>query len=239
MALKTRISKADFDALADILKTEYIPEGDGYKLDADYEDVTGLKAKRDELLAETKRLKDLAKGFEGLDPEAARKAIAAAQAAEDERLKANGEFETLTKQLKDRHEKELEAANSRASAIISNLRREKIATLAISKGVKPERVRSAIAEGDLDSVLDLNETDFSIRTKEGIGDAKDVDAVFDALKARADWLFAADTNPGSGASGSGNGSSNANAKTWTRSQWDAADSNARSEFAAAKGVVTD
>lgn len=95
MALKTKIGKADYDGLPEALKTEYIADGDGYKLDADYEDVTGLKNKSAELLAEIKKQKALLEKYGDLDPEAAKAALAARQAAEDEKLKAAGQFEEL------------------------------------------------------------------------------------------------------------------------------------------------
>ena len=97
MALKTKIGKADFDKLPDALKTEYIADGEGYKHDADYEDVTGLKANRDEVLKQLAEAKKAMKAYEGLGPEAARKALETANAAEDEKLKAAGAFEELKK----------------------------------------------------------------------------------------------------------------------------------------------
>jgi len=239
MALKTKIGKADFDSLPEALKTEYKPDGDGYKLDADYEDVTGLKAKTAELLADLAKLKKAQKDYDGLDPAAARAALEAQQSADDERLKAAGEFEALKKKLEERHAKELADAHDRANSIIANLRHEKIANLAIAKGIKADRVKAAIAEGDLDQLLDLNESDFSVRTKDGIGDAKDVDGIFNGLKERAAWLFEATNASGSGASGSGksNGGGSA-AAVWTRDQWESASTQERTKFTDAGGKIT-
>jgi hypothetical protein len=223
MGLKTRISKADFDSLNDILKTEYIPDGDGYKLDADYEDVTGLKNKSNELLAEIKRLKEQTKAYEGLDPAAARKAIEAAQAADDERLKAAGEFETLREQLEARHRGELEKAKADHDSLLQNLKRESLKTLLTSSdvGVLPDRVRGIIAEGDLENTLEFvaDESGFRFKKKVGIGDEAELKELFTGLKERASWGFASDMSPGSGASGSNN--NGGNAKTMPHAQWKA------------------
>lgn len=48
MALKHKISKADFDKLPDAIKSEYIADGDGYRLDVEgFEDVGPLKRAKD------------------------------------------------------------------------------------------------------------------------------------------------------------------------------------------------
>lgn len=48
MALKRKIDKAAFDKLPDVLKTEYIEDGDGYRLDVDgAEDTGALKRSKD------------------------------------------------------------------------------------------------------------------------------------------------------------------------------------------------
>ena len=237
MALRTKLDKVSYESLSDEWKKEYIPDGDGYKLDADYEDVTGLKAKNAELLADIAKWKKIGKDFEGLDAEAARAAIAAAQTAEDDKLKAAGDFEKLREQLETRHQAELATATEKSSAILTNLRREKIANLAISKGILPERVRAAIAEGDLDSILDLNDADLSVRKKDGIGDAKEVDEIFDNLKTKSAWLFAADGASGSGASGSdGTGGGG---KTMPHAQWKALPPKEQAAFIKAGGKPVD
>jgi hypothetical protein len=202
MSLKVKISKAEHDALHDSLKTEYIPDGDGFKLDADYEDVTGLKAKRDELLQEQKRLKDAMKAFEGLDPEAARKALDSATAAEDERLKAAGEFDALRKQIEDRHKQQLEAATAEKATILTNLKREKLANALTEKGVLPDRVKYLL--GELDAQIELASTDngFQLKKINGIGDAAEFDAIIEGVKTSSPFFFAANNASGSGASGS-------------------------------------
>jgi len=220
MGLKTRISKADFDALNDILKTEYIPDGDGYKLDADYEDVTGLKSKRDELLAELAKAKSQMKAYEGLDPEAARKAIEAAQAAQDEKLKAAGEFEKLREQLTARHQAEIEKANAERNAILSNLKREKLANVLTEKGVLPDRVKYLLGELDPQIELAATESGFQLKKVGGIGDAAEFEQIIATVKESSPFFFANDLTPGSGASGSGTGGGDT-AKAIPYAQWKA------------------
>lgn len=202
MALKTRISEADFEKLNEALKTEYIKDGDGYKLDADYEDVTGLKAKRDELLAEQKRLKDAMKAFEGLDPAAAREAVEKAAKAEEEGLAARGEFETLKKKLEERHAKELEQATAERDRLLGNLKWERLQNYLVEKGVLADRAAYALVDINDQIELASDDSGFSLKLKGGIGDAKELDGVVESLKAKSPFLFSANSASGSGASGS-------------------------------------
>jgi hypothetical protein len=222
MALKTKIGKADFEKLPDALKTEYIADGDGYKLDADYEDVTGLKANRDEVLKQLAEAKKAMKAYEGLDPEAARKALETATAAEDEKLKAAGEFDKLREQLEQRHKAELDKAKADHDSLLQNLKRESLKTLLTSKdvGVLPDRVKGIIAEGDLENTLEFvsDEHGFRFKKKGGIGDAAELAEIFTGLKEKAAWGFAATGALGSGATGSDT-RGGSTAKTMPHAQW--------------------
>src|SRR5687767_9516976 len=98
-----KITKADHDALPDSLKTKFKPEGDDFILED--EDVTGLKAKRDELLADLKRTKE----------EAAAKAERLAtlereqSKIEDEKLTKKGEWDALRERMEAKHTDEIAA----------------------------------------------------------------------------------------------------------------------------------
>lgn len=220
MALKTKISKADFDKLPDALKTEYIEDGDGYKLDADYEDVTGLKAKRDELLKEIAETKKAMKAFEGLDPAAAKEAIEKAAKAEEEGLAARGEYETLKKKLEERHADELAKANAERDKLLGNLKRERLQNYLVEKGVLADRAAYALVDINDQIELASDDSGFSLRLKGGIGDAKELETVVEGLKAKSAFLFKADGASGSGASGSDN-TGGSTAKTMPKAQWDA------------------
>lgn len=160
--MKTKIKKEEFDALPDSLKVKFKAEGDEYVLQE--EDVAGLKKNKQELLDELKGLKER---YGDIDPEAAKTALEAAKAAEDEKLTAAGEFDTLKQQLIDRHANELKIANEKYDALHANLRREQTKNLLTAKGVKPDRVKSALAEGDFDNILELvsDENGFALKKK--------------------------------------------------------------------------
>lgn len=208
----TRIKKEEFDNLPESLKAKFKADGDEYVLIE--EDVSGLKQKADELLKEKKALE---KAFEGIDPEKAKEALANATAAEDERLKAAGEFEILRGKLEERHANELAKASEQTNSILAKLRQERIANLAISKGVKADRIKAALAEGDLDSILELDAETFNIKKVGGIGDAKEIDEIFTTLKTEKPYLFDAGNTEGGGAAGSSN--NNGDAKTMPHSEY--------------------
>jgi len=237
MALKTKLDKVSYEALHDELKKEYIPDGDGYKLDADYEDVTGLKAKRDELLKELTDAKKQMKAFDGLDAEAAKKALETAMAAEDEKLKAAGEFERLQALKDERHKADLDKATAETQKILANLKREKLANALTEKGVLPDRVKYLI--GELDGQLELASTDngFSLKKIGGIGDAAEFDGIIESVKTNSPFFFAADGASGSGASGSdGTGGS---AKTMPMAQFGALGVKEQAAFIKSGGTPVD
>jgi len=238
MALKTKISKADYDALNDILKTEYVQDGEGYKLDADYEDVEGLKAKRDELLKDLKAKQDLLKQFEGLDPAAAKEALDKLANAEEEKLTKKGEWDKLKEQLDLRHKTDLEKATAETKKILSNLKREKLTNFLVEKGVLPDRAKYLI--NDLDAQIELASDDsgFSLKKIGGIGDAVELEAILESTKQSSPFFFASIGASGSGASGS-QGNSGGTAKTWKRDQWETATTEQRTAHIQGGGQVTD
>src|SRR5689334_18079621 len=94
--LKTKLSGAEHEALDDSLKTLYVPHGDEFKLDADYEDVEGLKRSKAEILAEKKKVEDEVEELRKFKTDLAAKEAA----AEQEKLKKGGDFEELEKKLR-------------------------------------------------------------------------------------------------------------------------------------------
>lgn len=228
MALKTKIAKGDFEALDESLKTLYVADGDNYKLDADYEDVTGLKNKANELLAEQKRLKEQMKAFDGLDPEAARAAIKAAQEAEDAKLEASGNIEAIRKQYEERiialeakHAAERDTDRSEYDATLATLKHERLANILTEKGVLPDRVKYVVHDLNNETELIRGDNGFEVRKKGGIGDAPEFDAMIEGIKTRSPFFFAADNIAGSGASGSNSNNGSGGGKTMPKAQWDA------------------
>lgn len=228
----TKITKAEFDALPDALKAKFEADGDNYILQE--QDVEGLKKSKAEILEEKKRIQaerdELAK-FKA-DKEAAD------TEAQTEAEKKAGEFAKVEQRYKDRIAEIEKTAADKESAFLGNLKRERLKNFLQEKGVLPDRAAYALTDTFDQFDLVSDESGFSLKLKNGIGDAKELDGAVEALKAKAPFLFAANGASGSGASGSQQGSGSP-AKTWTRAQWDSADSESRLEFSKAKGQVTD
>ncbi len=72
----------------------------------------GLKANRDELLKESKAAKAKLAAYDGVDPEEFKKLKQAADEAEQKRAAAQGDFESLKRQLVEKHGTELSAKDA-------------------------------------------------------------------------------------------------------------------------------
>lgn len=250
MGLKIKLGKAEHDALDDSLKTLYVADGENFKLDADYEDVTGLKSKRDELLAEQKRLKQQLQETEtkyaGLDPEAAKAALAEIETAKETKLKESGDFDAIKKGYEDRiaaletkHKSELEAVTGENTATLTTLKRERLANVLTEKGVLPDRVKYLVHEMDADTELVRGDNGFDVRKKGGIGDATEFEALIENVKVKSPFFFAADNASGSGASGSDGKGGSQTVKRLTKAQVAGLSPQEKHDFYIGGGEVTD
>jgi hypothetical protein len=102
-------------------------------------EVAGLKANNSTLLAEKKRLADLAKKFDGLDPDAARTALQAAEEAERKRAEMAGDWKARETQLLEKVAANEKAKDATISSLSSALERrlvdaEATSALAAAKG---------------------------------------------------------------------------------------------------------
>lgn len=226
MALNIKIGKADYEALEDSLKTLYVADGEDYKLDANYEDVTGLKAKQAELLKKLKDAESNAKKYEGVDIEAYKTAMEAAQKLEEEKLKGEGNFEGLRKQLEERHQAEVNKLKEQIETIKAEqvtdrqvLKLERLSNYLTEKGVLADRVKYLAKELDEQTELVTGENGFELKKKNGIGDAAEFPMMIEQIKTQSPFFFAADNASGGGASGS-NGRSGGG-KTITLAQYEA------------------
>jgi hypothetical protein len=77
------------------------------------EQVSGLKANRDELAKEAKQAKAKLAAYDGVDPEEHKRLKTAAEEAERKKAEAQGDFKALEKQLIDRHTAELSARDGK------------------------------------------------------------------------------------------------------------------------------
>ena len=226
MTLKIKIAKGDYEALDESLKTFYVEDGENYKLDADYEDVTGLKTKQSELLRKLKAAEDAAKKFEGIDIEAYKAAMDEAQKLTEEKLKGEGNFEGLRKQLEERHQAEVTKLKDQIAQIQAEqvadrqvLKLERLSNYLAEKGVLTDRVKYLARELDEQVELVTGENGFELKKKNGIGDAAEFPMMIEQIKTQSPFFFAADNAAGGGATGS-NGRSGGG-KTITLAQYEA------------------
>src|SRR4051794_29374504 len=106
MALKAKLTKAEFEKLGDSLKEHYKASGDDYVLDAEgVEDVSGLKSALDKEKKERRELRVKldaeAEKWKDLDPERAREALKAIADLDEKKLVDKGEFDRLLKKRSD------------------------------------------------------------------------------------------------------------------------------------------
>lgn len=252
MAKLETLTKEQYDALSDELKEYYKVNQEGkYDLDGIGELKRAVQAEKDKKDAAIKAAVDKAvvdalKPFEGLDVDVAKQAIADKQKIEDEKLTAAGDIEAIRKQfdervktLEDKAKADVEAIANEKNGLLATLHGEKLANFLTEQGVLPDRVKYLVGELQAQTELVNDEHGFSLKKAgSAIGDATELDAIIETVKAKTPFFFAGDNATGSGASGS-NGNGSSGAKTWNRSQWDAASTSERSKFASAGGQVTD
>lgn len=116
MALKRKITKAEYDALSDDLKKEYAQDGDNYVLDL--ED-SGFDALKEEKRKEKERADQLQAEIEERDRKEAEAAEALRQ-EQEKAAKAAGDVDALEKSWKEKYdrdmaEKDKDAQTSRAA----------------------------------------------------------------------------------------------------------------------------
>lgn len=179
-------------------------------------DAEAVFRKNQELLAENAKLKGLAKQAKEFDFEKARAAMDALERAEEEKLTKKGEFDKLLEQKTRAWEERIGSVSAERDAILTNLKREKLANVLTEKGVLADRARFLVKE--LEAQIDLisDEKGFSLRKTGGVGDAAEFDAIVEKVKAEYPFFFGASLAPGSGASGSsGNAGGGQSGRKWS------------------------
>lgn len=194
-----KITKAEYDALPDSLKTKFKADGEDFELLE--EDVEGLKKSKADILKEKKDLQD--KLDEALkfksDHE---KAVAD---ADDEKQRAAGEFEALEKKLRDKIAEVEADRDTKINDLRSLVKSEKVKNYLAENGVIAERAKYAL--NDVLDEFELTETDtgFGLKMKDGIGNADEMTTRVAKLKEASPFLFSSTTSSGGGAPGSGDG----------------------------------
>lgn len=115
MALKRKITKAEYDALSDVLKAEYKAEGDAYVLDVDDPAFAALKAEKEEEKRKREKAEADLKARDDAKAEADRKA------AEDA-ARAAGDVAALEKSWKEKAERDVAAEAAKTAATTAALR---------------------------------------------------------------------------------------------------------------------
>lgn len=201
--LKTKLSKAEHEALEESLKSLYVDDGEGFRLDADYEDVTGLKAKRDELLGKVQELTKAMKSFEGLDPEKAREALEKISKADDDDLLNKRKYDELVQKKTAEWDGKEKGYQEKIASLISRAAEKDLAMKLIANGVKET------VAGDLALILKTNHIkavedgdDIIWKSLDGL-ETIELDKYIPGLKdnGKADY-FKSTLGGGSGASGS-------------------------------------
>lgn len=157
--LKTTLTKAELDAQPEAVRGFYIEKNGTFVLDADFEDVSGLKSalQKERGTRETseKALADLRKLLGDADPAKAREALAKLQELEDKKLIDAGQVDELFRQRTERLVKDydakiaerdgkLTAAEKRlAELVIDN----ELRTIATTKKVRAEAVGDFLERG--------------------------------------------------------------------------------------------
>tara|TARA_R110001606_G_scaffold364986_1_gene519693 strand:+ start:21417 stop:22139 length:723 start_codon:yes stop_codon:yes gene_type:complete len=114
MTLALTLDAEKHSALDSALQPFYVKQDDGnYRLDADIPDSSGLKAKADELLGETKRERELRKAAE----DRAKALEDERQKALDDNARAKGDVESLEKSYQERIAKLNEDSTGKVSTL--------------------------------------------------------------------------------------------------------------------------
>src|SRR5690348_10966000 len=165
MALKAKLTKAEFESLADPLKEHYKQSGDDYVLDAEgVEDVSGLKSalkktkeERDQLKAD---LRAEADKWKDLDPERAREALKTLHELDEKKLVDKGEYDRLlakrTKEFEDR-EKEYQATLSEQA--------KRLDTYELTNPIRDAALKAGVIPEDIDIVLAYTKNRFKLNDK--------------------------------------------------------------------------
>lgn len=228
----TIITKAEFDTLPESLKPKFKADGENYSLQE--EDVDGLKRSKADILAEKKRIQDEADAMKKrLDEIDANKS-----AEETELMKKRGEFEELEKKLRDKLTETETQAKEREQSLLNNFKSERLKNELQARGVLSDRAKYALADIAEQVELASGENGFELKVKNGIGDAKEFDALIEGMKATSPFFFAPNGASGSGASGS-EGNGGGNAKVMKRSAFEQMPASEQMAFSTGGGKLED
>lgn len=228
----TKLTADEFATLPEALKGKFKAESDGYTLIE--EDVEGLKKSKADILAEKKALTAKLAELEAFKNEIESRT----SQEEQERLIAEGNFKTLEDKLRAKLTETEQAAIAERQKLLATLKKDRLESELVKRGILPERVKYAVMELDQKVELDASNDAFSFKVKDGIGDANEFQKLVDGLKTESPFFFAAEGQSGGGATGAGNGGG-VGVKAVQRSAFEQMPPTEKMTFIKSGGTVTD
>lgn len=241
MALKKKLKKAEWEALAKDVQSAYKAEGDEYVLDLEGEDDTAglrsaLQKERDNVKEYKKQLKELNEKFGDLDPEAYRELMARFENDDEAKLIKAGKIDEViakrTEKLTKEYDKKLAAEAKKTAEAVE--RSKKHQQRVVDNEVRAAASKMGLHEKAVDDALFRARTMFSLNDEgQVIQLDKDGHPVMGkdgkTLYAPTEWLegmresaphwFPAG-NSGSGAQGNNGGNSNTGKRIVKRADYD-------------------
>lgn len=228
MALKARITKAEFDALGEAIRKEYKADGEAYVIDVvptdgwNLENISGLTSTLSKIKAELKTAKETLAAFDNdgdpIDPKDALKALKRVKELEalDPKKLAEEQVKSALEQARAEFEKASAPVKKRAEALETKLRTVLIdqqATAALAaKGGNVKlllpllRGQLKIVEEDGDFRVKVLGADGNprIMVKDGKAEDMTIDAYVAEMAGSQDYApaFSAKGSPGAGSAGS-------------------------------------
>lgn len=117
--MKLRVGK--IEELPEELRAKATPIKNGEEIIGYEVDASGLFAKNSELLGEVKKYKDIAKKIEGLDVEAAKKALTDLAGLEQRRSELDGEIQKALQSASTQHQTELKVREEALASVTGQL----------------------------------------------------------------------------------------------------------------------
>lgn len=197
--LDFKLTPEQHGALEESLKQYYVPTQDGgYELDGVGSIQRALEAEKKakgttkpELVAELEELRQFKQAQED----------AKAQAAQQD-LERQGKYEEAQAAKDLAWQQRVDAANAEKDSLLANIKRERLTNELVKRGVLADRAEYLVDKMAADIDLVKGDAGYELKTKTGIGDATDFEAVIQSAKEKTPFFFAASGTPGSGATGS-------------------------------------
>jgi hypothetical protein len=163
MALKLVVSKEEYDGLEEAVKKLYVEKDGEFTLDAEVEDVSGLKSALDKERSNVKKLKtDLqatVEKFKDIDPEKAREAQLKLQEIEDQKMMSEGKAEELfakrTERMKADHQNQVDEFNKQIEGLKKENASDKrrLSELLIDGSLRQAALKAGVHDSAVDDVV--------------------------------------------------------------------------------------